>query len=266
MSRPARDPYAADLRLLDEQVGALVEWLGALLADDPLAGAAPTVLDGWDVRTLVAHLVLIVERMLPWLDRPSTGRPLSPAQYVATYRGAAAAIAESTESVAAGRSADELLTGLAEARAAVAAALPGHRPGEVIDAARGPITVGDWVATRLADVVIHADDLSRSVPYRPAAPVPPAALRRVARLCAQMIAERAPGRTVELRVPPAVAVQIVEGPRHTRGTPPNVVETDPVTWLRLAAGRVAFADAVAAGTVRASGGRADLAGLLPLFS
>jgi putative sterol carrier protein len=69
---------------------------------------------------------------------------------------------------------------------------------------------------------------------------------------------------VEVRVPPHVAVQCIEGPRHTRGTPPNVVETDAATWLRLVAGLVTWADAVAAGKVTASGNRADLGPYLPL--
>jgi len=73
-----------------------------------------------------------------------------------------------------------------------------------------------------------------------------------------------PGRSVELRVPPHVAVQCIEGPRHTRGTPPNVVETDAATWLRLASGATSWADAVAEGTVVASGNRADLSAHLPL--
>ncbi len=80
----------------------------------------------------------------------------------------------------------------------------------------------------------------------------------------QRLAEAAPGRTVEVRVPPYGAVQAVEGPRHTRGTPPNVVETDPATWLALATGALAFADAVAQGRVEASGARADLTALLPV--
>ena len=67
-----------------------------------------------------------------------------------------------------------------------------------------------------------------------------------------------------MRVPPDGAVQCVAGPRHTRGTPPNVVEMDPMTWLRLASGLLAWADAVAAGLVSASGERANLAGLVPL--
>jgi hypothetical protein len=73
-----------------------------------------------------------------------------------------------------------------------------------------------------------------------------------------------PGRSVELRVPPHVAVQCVEGPRHTRGTPPNVVETDAATWLRLATGELTWADAVSEGKVSASGNRADLSPHLPL--
>ena len=77
-------------------------------------------------------------------------------------------------------------------------------------------------------------------------------------------AEQVPGHSVELRVPPFVAVQCVEGPRHTRGTPPNIVETDAQTWLGLADGSVRWADAVADGRVSASGPRSDLSEYLPL--
>lgn len=79
-----------------------------------------------------------------------------------------------------------------------------------------------------------------------------------------LLAAAHPGRSVEVRVPPFAAVQIIEGPRHTRGTPPNVVETDPATWLSLATGRLSWSDAVAAGRVSASGTRADLAPVLPV--
>jgi hypothetical protein len=80
---------------------------------------------------------------------------------------------------------------------------------------------------------------------------------------ARAFATEHPGRSVEVRVPPYVAVQCVDGPRHTRGTPPNVVETDGLTWLGLCCGRVVWGDAVRDGRVRASGERADLSGLLP---
>ena len=95
---------------------------------------------------------------------------------------------------------------------------------------------------------------------KPGRPVLAAAVRTSLRA----LAETAPGRTVEVRVPPFAAVQCVEGPRHTRGTPPNVVETDPRTWLELATGRLTWADAVADGRVSASGNRADLAAHLPV--
>ena len=75
---------------------------------------------------------------------------------------------------------------------------------------------------------------------------------------------RAPGRSVEVRVPPFGAVQCLEGPRHTRGTPPNVVEADAETWLRLATGDQLWAEALAEGRLRVSGTRADLDALLPL--
>ena len=80
----------------------------------------------------------------------------------------------------------------------------------------------------------------------------------------QLLAEQAPGGTVEVRVPPYAAVQCVEGPKHTRGTPPNVIETDASTWLALATGALSWGDARAAGRVQASGQRADLSGLLPI--
>ncbi len=93
---------------------------------------------------------------------------------------------------------------------------------------------------------------------------PRAVVGAAVKTTARWLAQQVPGRSVELRVPPHVAVQCVPGPRHTRGTPPNVVETDAATWLRLAAGHVTWADAVAEGKVMASGNRADLSGHLPL--
>ena len=89
-------------------------------------------------------------------------------------------------------------------------------------------------------------------------------LRLLTRHFLAVLEERAPGRSVEVRVPPYAAVQVVPGVRHTRGTPPAVVETDPATWLALATGRLAWADAVGSGRVQASGERADLAPYLPL--
>ncbi|WP_086514033.1 sterol carrier family protein [Clavibacter michiganensis] len=84
------------------------------------------------------------------------------------------------------------------------------------------------------------------------------------RFLLQALADLAPGGTVEVRVPPFGAVQCIEGPGHTRGTPPNVIETDPATWIALATGGTSWEAGVEAGAVRASGLRADLRGLLPV--
>lgn len=93
------------------------------------------------------------------------------------------------------------------------------------------------------------DDETVATPARPA-------LAAAVRGTVEILAAELPGRSVEVRVPPFAAVQCVEGPRHTRGSPPNVVETDPRTWLQLATGRLSWDSAVGEGRVRASGTRA----------
>jgi hypothetical protein len=89
-------------------------------------------------------------------------------------------------------------------------------------------------------------------------------LATAVRFLLQELESQAEGNTVEVRVPPFGAVQCIEGPRHTRGTPPNVVEMDAATWLSLATGSLAWATALADGRVHASGQRADLSGYLPV--
>lgn len=105
--------------------------------------------------------------------------------------------------------------------------------------------------------VAAATDRSGSPPARPI-------LATAVRFTLQQLEVRAPGGSVEVRVPPFGAVQCIEGTSHRRGTPPAVIETDAHTWLALATGAVAWADAVASGRVLASGERADLAEYLPL--
>lgn len=90
-------------------------------------------------------------------------------------------------------------------------------------------------------------------------------LRDAVRLVLGVLADLHPGRSVEVRVPPFGAVQCIPGPRHTRGTPPNVVETDGVTFLKLATGRLTWADAEGDGRLQASGIRADLQAYLPIM-
>lgn len=94
-----------------------------------------------------------------------------------------------------------------------------------------------------------------------------AAIASAVRLTARTLATLAPGASVEVRVPPFVAVQCISGPRHTRGTPPNVVETDPRTWLRLVTGLLDVDEAADHGALRLSGSRAgEVAAWLPIVT
>ena len=92
----------------------------------------------------------------------------------------------------------------------------------------------------------------------------PEDVRDAVRFLLEELAVQAPGRSVEVRVPPHGAVQCVAGPRHTRGTPPNVVETDAMTWVALATGAMSWEAALGEGLVHASGERADLSDFLPV--
>ncbi|RFS82138.1 hypothetical protein D0T12_28245 [Actinomadura spongiicola] len=107
------------------------------------------------------------------------------------------------------------------------------------------------------DTVLAGMEAGEAEPSRPV-------VKGAVRFLLDRLAELAPGRSVEVRVPPYAAVQCIDGPHHTRGTPPNVVEMDAATWIGLATGRLYWNDAVEDGRVRASGARADLSGHLPL--
>jgi len=269
----ARTKRTASSALL-EQSRATLGWLSTL------PGAAygqPSVLPGWDVRTLVGHLVLVHQAALRRLDTPVPDPPVPVAEFVRRYRRDVADIDAATRAAAGSASGPELGEQLAAALAELEQRLAQPLPA-VIGTQRGAIAASDFVATRVVEVVVHTDDLSRSLPERDPAPLVPAALGSASRTLAAVLATQSPGGSVEVRVPPYAAVQCGirraaneggpgdAGPVHTRGTPPNVVETDPVTFLRLATGRVAWSAALADGRVHASGLRADLSAVLPLLS
>jgi hypothetical protein len=113
---------------------------------------------------------------------------------------------------------------------------------------------------RPADPTDVADALARVAAGSPDR----ADLRLLVKHFLAVLEQRAPGHSVEVRVPPYAAVQVIAGVRHTRGTPPAVVETDATTWIALATGELSWAEASASAAVRASGERADLAPHLPL--
>lgn len=248
-----------------EQARAVHAWLSALSPD---AYGRPTVLADWDVRMLTAHLLLVVRGTVRVLGLPSREKPLAPYAFVARYRTSVDAIAASTAETAGEDSGPALTSALGEAVVALEAALADPYP-PVLAAPRGPFRAEDWIETRTIELIVHSDDLNRTFAEREPIPLVRSALGRVMRTLTQVLADAHPGRSVEVRVPPYAAVQCGlgdPGPTHTRGTPPNVVETDAITFLRLATGRTDWSAAVRAGTVYASGLRADLSGVLPLFS
>jgi uncharacterized protein (TIGR03083 family) len=259
LTRSSDAGLAADLAEYAAQASVLADWLAEL---PEAAFAAPSVLPGWDLRTLLGHIVGSKEGMTEWLVTRSADRPLPPATYVRAYRPAAADISAQTVAI----TGDNPPVALLERLRAPLAAPDGSAAGTVIAGPRGPVTARDFVRLRVLDLVVHCDDFARSLPDRDPPPLARAPLATTVRMLAEMLAANAPGRSVEVRIAPFVAVQAVAGPPHKRGTPPNVVETDPVTWLRVTTGRQSFADGVTTGTIRASGTRADLSPYLPLLS
>jgi hypothetical protein len=109
-------------------------------------------------------------------------------------------------------------------------------------------------------------ELSGVLAWLDGGPAPERSVQRAAvKESLAALAATAPGHSVEVRVPPFGAVQCISGPRHARGTPPNVVEADPLTWLGLVTGRVIWDDALRAGRLSASGTRTgEVRQLLPL--
>ncbi|HST50011.1 maleylpyruvate isomerase family mycothiol-dependent enzyme [Jatrophihabitans sp.] len=253
----ARDPSSALLA----QAALMQAWLVDVPFED---FGRPSVLPGWDVRLLTGHVLMIFRGLLGALERPVGEPPLALHDYVARYRPDAALIDAVTAELAADRTPDELIAELGRLLDKTRARLTEPLP-KVVQAPRGPVSGADYLMTRIFEVLAHSDDLSRSLPAREPVGFDRAALGAGVRGLAGMLAAKYPGRSVEVRVPPFTAVQAIEGPRHTRGTPPNVIETDGETFLRLATGRLGWADAVADGRVRASGNRADLSEHLPLL-
>jgi len=250
-----------------EQSRAVLGWLHGLPTE---AFERPTVLPRWSVRQLAGHLILVHAGLAQSLDQPTREVALPIHEFVTRYRRDVEMIMAATLEASAGLTGPEVVAQLESAIDDLAARLDaGVEMSRAISTRRGPTTIEDYVATRIVELVIHTDALNRSVPEVAPADLHRSALSRCTRTLAGILAGQHPGRSIEVRVPPYAAVQCAisdPGPTHTRGTPPNVVETDPLTFLRLATGRTTWSDAVANGSVHASGLRANLASVLPLLS
>ncbi|MER5631190.1 maleylpyruvate isomerase family mycothiol-dependent enzyme [Streptomyces nitrosporeus] len=232
------------------------------LTQERLAG--PSGLGEWTVRDLAAHLTAALERVSRELELPEPpgAKPqITLLEWPFSTVDRAEAIADDARALAGARPGlGALYEETAERFARLTAGTGGDR---LLTTRAGTMRLGDFLVTRTVELVVHTDDLNRAagldITYDRQA------LAACTRLLADALADRAPGGSVEVRIPPFAVVQCIGGPKHTRGTPPNVVETDPLTWVRLATGRTAWARALDEAQVSASGERADLAGLLPLM-
>jgi len=222
----------------------------------------PTKLDGWNVAALVAH---IARNGTTITDRIARGTNDAPENDVLAYLSGMSALAADVRDRAAGIGAEtkpkDLRASVVAAADAVAAvdapftlSIPGYN---------GTLSLGDFLVTRCVEGVAHGLDLkyATGVPEAP----DPTALKVAVRILAALVERAAPGKAVEVRVPGHVAFQCLSGPKHTRGTPGNVVECDPVAFMEVASGRRTWSDAVATGSIRGSGGRADLSEWLPVI-
>ncbi|MFF8960444.1 sterol carrier family protein [Streptomyces sp. NPDC014894] len=237
------------------QSALLAEAAGALT---PEQLDRPTRLGDWTVRDLTAHLATVLGSVVRDLDEPAPPRAET-ALMEWPFRAAGAIDEDSGAPAGEGDPAE----GLARSAARLGEALAAAGDDRPVPTRFGPMRLGDLLVTRTVELVVHTDDLNEATGL--SVPLDRQALAACTRLLADALALKAPGGAVEVRIPPYAVVQCVEGPRHTRGTPPNVVETDPLTWVRLAAGRTGWAEELGAARVGASGERADLAGLLPIL-
>lgn len=130
----------------------------------------------------------------------------------------------------------------------------GSEPGSTPDPFAGPATgePGDDAVTQCLSAYATGTSPDRAIE------------KQAVKYLLGRLHSKAPGNSVEVRVPPYAAVQVVAGSRHRRGTPPAAVEADPRTWIELATGTLTWAGALACGRLSASGERSDLSALLPL--
>ncbi|MFG3496245.1 sterol carrier family protein [Streptomyces sp. NPDC047928] len=237
----------------------------AVLTLTPEQLALPTRLGAWTVRELAAHIALVLRSVVGGVAAPEpAARDVGLLDWPLATRRFAGQVDEDTRELAGAAEGPE---GLAELYARMAEgfadALAGASDERLITTRFGGMRLGDFLVTRTVELITHTDDLNDATGL--GVPYDRQALAACTRLLADALAVKAPGGSVEVRIPPFAVVQCVEGPRHTRGTPPNVVETDPLTWVRLATGRTTWAAELDAARVGASGDRANISELLPVL-
>lgn len=212
-------------------------------------------------RSGLGRLMFLASDTLATVSSDTRGTPLTLGEHLSVRERAADDVAEEVSGLMGMEDAETLMRQLAPQISELAAAL--NRPDlpNTVASRFGAARLIDYLR---ANIVLLVDQAIDTVGAGH-----PAALAEAVRSLAGVLAERHPGRTIEIRVPPFAAVQIgayAEGPAHTRGTPPNVVETTPLTFLAVAVGRQSWTRAAAAGTITFSGAHAhEAARAFPIF-
>lgn len=242
-----------------------VAWLKEL---EPAAFDRASVLAAHTVRDLIGHLLLIAAELTDSLGRPTSRRPATLSSHLRTMANSSSRTHQMVRQTVGEDSGPALVRQLVAATGEMERALQGDLP-PVVESMYEPARVTDLLRSTTIEVVQLSDDLAESLPEQQGLPLERGPLFTAVRTLAEQLAEAHPGRSLEVRVPPAAAVQIAgangEGPTHTRGTPPGVVEMAPRIFLRLATGRLAWHDALDRHLVNASGVHADLSGALPVL-
>lgn len=252
------------IRGIVEQGENLVDFVGSLRAAE-----FHRVVPGHDlpVHHVAAELLVSQTVLLRALDQPTTQRPSALPDYCAgigILRNRRVTLARE---IADHDDGPALADQIRQAHHEVVHRLGSDDLPDVVAIDRSALRTLDLVRLIGLDWVLHSDDLNRAVPGHRPADIRRHALADAVRLLADILRSRHPGQSVEVRIPPFAAVQCGRPgePRHTRGTPPTVIECQPLPFLRLCRGREAWQDAVRHHHVTASGVRADISDWLPLY-
>lgn len=216
---------------------------------------------------VTARVVLVGDSVLSSLDHETTQRPGALADFLGSCGFTQNRLTRVTRELARHEDGAELADQFAEDVAEIGRRLTESDLPAVVAYDGSAIRTIDLLRLTGIDWVLHCDDLNRAVPARTPIPIPRGVLADSVRTLAETLRRRHPGHSIEVRIPPFVAVQCGAAgePRHTRGTPPTVVETDPLTFVRLCRGRQTWDEAVKHNHVTASGVRSDLSEWLPLY-
>lgn len=251
---------ASSDQTLKRVIHAAVDQLEALVPTD--GGRSSAQLPQSSVREQCGQVLFLLTDALQTIDRPTNTRAGSLSEHLLDRQHAEQVIRSQIRSVTGSESSEQLAPqaqGLAED---LRSTLLGHSLPATVASQFGTVRIVDY----LRGLVIES--VAAAMRFR--APIAPPALTEASRALAAVMGARHPGAAIELRVPPATAVQLGafgEGPSHTRGTPPNVVETDPTTFVAMATGLRGWDRELAAHRVRASGAHTNaLAGMLPVIT